>query len=86
LLASLEASIPPTQKRRSNLRPRVTFVTAPRQAQPTLRLVVDNTRTSQSGKVQMKHSICVIAILAGDSKGRTNRLPPSGKISRAPTD
>lgn len=39
----------PPRKAGATSGPRVTFVTAPSQAQPTLRLVVNNTRTSQSG-------------------------------------
>ena len=47
-LALLEAPIPahPEEQERPP-GPRVTVVAAPRQVQPTLRLVVDNTRTSQ---------------------------------------
>ena len=48
-LASLEAPIPANAEEQEQLSgPRVTVVTAPSQVQPTLRLVVDNTRTSQS--------------------------------------
>ena len=49
-LASLEAPIPPlAEEQEQPSGPRVTVVIAPSQVQPTLRLVVDNTRTSQSG-------------------------------------
>jgi len=47
-LASLEAPIPAhAEEQVQPSGPRVTVVTAPSQVQPTLRLVVDNTRTSQ---------------------------------------
>jgi len=49
-LASLEASIPArAEEQEQPSGACVTVVTAPIQIQPTLRLVVDNTRTSQSG-------------------------------------
>ncbi len=48
-LASLEAPIPAhAEKQQQPSEPGVTVVTAPSQVHPTLRLVVDNTRTSQS--------------------------------------
>jgi hypothetical protein len=47
-LASLEAPVPAHEEGQEQPPgPRVTVVTAPSQVQPTLRLVVDNTRTSQ---------------------------------------
>jgi hypothetical protein len=47
-LASLEAPIPAhAEENEQSSVPGVTIVTAPTQVQPTLRLVVDNTRTSQ---------------------------------------
>ena len=49
-LASLEAPIPAhAEEQEQACGPRVTVATAPSQVQPTLRLVVDNTCTSQSG-------------------------------------
>ena len=49
-LASLESPIPArAEEQEQPSGPRVTVVTAPSQVQPTLRLVVDNTRISQSG-------------------------------------
>jgi hypothetical protein len=49
-LASLEAPIPAyAQEQEQPSTPRVAVVTAPIQLQPTLRLVVDNTRTSPPG-------------------------------------
>ena len=49
-LASLEAPIPAHEEEQGQpSRPCVTVVTAPNQVQPTMRLVVDNTRTSQPG-------------------------------------
>jgi hypothetical protein len=45
-LAALEAPIPAHAEEQEE---RATVVAAPSQVQPTLRLVVDNTRTSQSG-------------------------------------
>ena len=46
-LASLEAPIPASEEEEQPSRPRATVVTALGQAQPMVRLVVDNTRTSQ---------------------------------------
>jgi hypothetical protein len=47
-LASLEAPTPAhAEENEQPSGPSVTVVTVPSQAQPTLRLVVDNTRTSQ---------------------------------------
>jgi hypothetical protein len=47
-LASLEALIPAHEEEQEQpSEPGVTVVTAPNQVQPTIRLVVDNTRTSQ---------------------------------------
>jgi hypothetical protein len=49
-LASLEASIPArAEEQEQPSGACVTVITAPIQIRPTLRLVVDNTRTSQSG-------------------------------------
>jgi hypothetical protein len=49
-LASLEEPIPAhAEGQEQPTGPRVTIVTTPSQVQPTLRLVVDNTRTSLSG-------------------------------------
>ena len=49
-LASLEAPIPAhAEEQEQPSGPRVTVVAARSQVQPTLRLVVDNTRTSQPG-------------------------------------
>jgi hypothetical protein len=48
LLASLEAPIPAAQDQEQSSGPDVAIATAPRPVQPELRLVVDNTRTSQS--------------------------------------
>ncbi|ABE65177.1 hypothetical protein Nham_4615 (plasmid) [Nitrobacter hamburgensis X14] len=49
-LASLEAPTPAwSEEQEQPTGARVTFVTAPSQVQPTLRLVVDNTGTSQPG-------------------------------------
>jgi hypothetical protein len=49
-LASLEAPIPAHEEEQEQpSEPCVTVVTAPNQVQPTMRLVVDNTRTSQPG-------------------------------------
>jgi hypothetical protein len=49
-LASLEAPIPAHEEDQEQpSRPCVTVVTAPNQVKPTMRLVVDNTRTSQPG-------------------------------------
>ncbi len=49
-LASLEAPIAAhAEEQEQPSGPRVTVVAAPSQVQPTLRLVVDNTRTSQPG-------------------------------------
>jgi hypothetical protein len=47
-LASLEAPVPAqAEKQAQPSGPRVPVVSAPSQVQPTLRLVIDNTRTSQ---------------------------------------
>jgi hypothetical protein len=47
-LVSLEAPVPAhTEQQEQPAGPRVPVVSAPSQVQPTLRLVVDNTRTSQ---------------------------------------
>jgi hypothetical protein len=49
-LASLEAPIPAHEEEQEQpTGPRVTVVTAPSPVQPTIRLVVDNTRTSEPG-------------------------------------
>jgi hypothetical protein len=49
-LASLEAPIPAhEEEQKQPSEPCVTVVTAPNQVQPAIRLVVDNTRTSQPG-------------------------------------
>jgi hypothetical protein len=48
-LAALEAPIAYTEEHGQPSGLRVTVVTAPSQVQPALRLVVDNTRTSQPG-------------------------------------
>jgi hypothetical protein len=47
-LVSLEAPVPAhTEQQEQPAGPRVPVVSAPSQVQPTLRLVIDNTRTSQ---------------------------------------